>query len=75
MSSAMTLLTAAWLSPVPRARSWRVSGPSRNSFDSSTDRLRRRTLRFVARSSLHPPTHPYPGTVTVRLTLTRGSTL
>ncbi|TWJ28842.1 hypothetical protein JD81_02348 [Micromonospora sagamiensis] len=51
MRSPTTLLTAGWLRPLPRIRSWRVNGPSRKSLDSNAERFRTRTLRFVARAN------------------------
>jgi hypothetical protein len=43
------LLTVAADNPVLPPSSWRESGPSKNSVDSSVDRLRLRRSRTVAR--------------------------
>src|SRR2546429_1102030 len=49
ISSPVTLLTVATLSPLSWLSSWRLSGPSKKSFESNADRLRRRRSRTVLR--------------------------
>jgi len=49
ISSAVTLLAVAALNPVRLLSSSRLSGPWKNSLDSSTDRFRRLMSRTVVR--------------------------